>query len=136
MNKPNSTPDYALEHLLGYDGRVHWLEKGYFLKFEIRRVEPDDRQPHGLRYSLTLHDSGGQRIIGFDNAHPVKPQGKFKKKSEAADHWHRTATDKGVPYQFIDVETLLDDFFDAVERGLIERGISMDVLRVEERKTK
>jgi hypothetical protein len=134
MHKP-SQPDYALENLLDYDGRVHWLENGYFLKFEIRRVDPDQRQPHGIRYSLTLHDSGGQRILGFDNAHAVKPAGKFKKRTAAADHWHRTAHDKGVPYDFVDVETLLDDFFGNVERILTERGVSMEVVRVEERST-
>lgn len=133
--KKDKQPDYALETLLDYDGRKHWLENGYFLKFEIRRVDPDPRIPHGLRYSLTLHDGSGHRIMGFDNAHAVKPSGKFKKVGLAADHWHRTSHDKGVPYVFVDVETLLDDFFDNVERILSDRGISTDVVRVEERST-
>jgi len=30
------------------------------VKFEIRRVEPTTERPHGLRYSLTLHDPKGK----------------------------------------------------------------------------
>jgi len=30
------------------------------------------RGPHGLKYSLTLHGPDGSRLIGFDNAHPVR----------------------------------------------------------------
>jgi hypothetical protein len=39
------------------------------------------------------------------------------------DHWHRTETDEGRPYMFKDAETLMDDFFDEVERVLAEHGI-------------
>ena len=28
-------PEYELEHLLGYDGRRHFLATGHFLKFEV-----------------------------------------------------------------------------------------------------
>jgi hypothetical protein len=35
-----------------------------------------------------------------------------------------------------DVETLIDDFFDAVERELQERGIGTTVVRVEDRRLK
>ena len=31
--------DHGLEFLLAFDGRIHHLEKGYWLKFEIRRGE-------------------------------------------------------------------------------------------------
>ena len=44
--------------------------------------------------------------------------------------------DRGQPYEFKDVETLIDDFFDAVERVLQERGIGMTVVRVEDRRRK
>jgi hypothetical protein len=49
------TPEHTLAFLLEFDGRVHWLEEGYWLKFEVRRVEPTPERPHGLRYALTLH---------------------------------------------------------------------------------
>jgi len=45
----------ALEFLLAFDGRIHHLEQGYRLKFEIRRIAAIPEQPHGLRYSFTLH---------------------------------------------------------------------------------
>src|SRR6476646_7532581 len=71
----------------------------YSLRFAIRRVEPTPSCPHGLSYSFTLHDPHGRRLVGFDNAHRVPAAGgRFKKGSRAADHWHRTETDKGRPY--------------------------------------
>jgi hypothetical protein len=67
MNRRGS--DYGLEFLLAFDGRVHHLEKGYSIKFEIRRVEATKNRPHGLSYSFTLHAPDGTRLVGFDNAH-------------------------------------------------------------------
>jgi hypothetical protein len=32
-------PDHTLEFLLAFDGRIHHLEAGYRIKFEIRTVE-------------------------------------------------------------------------------------------------
>jgi hypothetical protein len=69
------------------------------------------------------------RLIGFDNAHTVRPRGsQFKAKPEAADHWHRTENDEGRPYRFRDAETLIEDFMNEVERVLAERGIPLDVV--------
>jgi hypothetical protein len=51
----------------------------------------------------------------------------------AADHWHRTEDDPGRPYVFKDAETLLDDFFDAVERVLRARGVGLRVIEESER---
>jgi hypothetical protein len=57
---------------------------------------------------------------------------RFKPKPPASDHWHRTETDPGRPYQVKDAETLIDDFFDEVDRVLDERGIDLTVIEVEE----
>jgi hypothetical protein len=38
---------YVLENLLGYDGRTHHFEKGYWLKFEFKRVPETSQRPHG-----------------------------------------------------------------------------------------
>lgn len=128
-----NVPEYALELLLAYDGRKHFLASGYFLKFEVRQVEKSNRVPHGIAYSLTLHDPTGERILGFDNAHPVAHSGsKFVKPAEEADHWHRTANDEGRPYVFVSVEKLLEDFFAEVERTLGELGVPFDVIEDEE----
>jgi hypothetical protein len=64
-----------LEFLLAFDGRIHQIQKGYWLKFEIKRTAPTPERPHGLRYSFTLHDPNGNRLMGFDNAHGVAPRG-------------------------------------------------------------
>jgi hypothetical protein len=122
-------PEHTLEFLLAFDGRRHWYEGGYCLKFEIRRVDPTPERPHGLRYSITLHDPNGKRLLGFDNAHTVPAKGsRFKRRPEAADHWHRTASDPGRPYAFKDAAKLIDDVFDEVERVLGERGVPFDVV--------
>src|ERR1035437_8777082 len=96
---------YTLEFLLGFDGHVHWLDQGYRLKFEIKRVKPTKERPHGLRYSFTLHHPDGKRLMGFDNAHGVPAKGsRYNKRQAAADHWHRTEDDEGRPYSFTTAE--------------------------------
>jgi len=125
--------EHTLEFLLGVDGRIHWLEQGYYLKFSIQRLTPTRERPHGLRYSFTLHDPAGGRLLGFDNAHTVPAKGsRFKRRPAAADHWRRTETDPGRPYAFRDADTLLQDFFREVRRILADRGIPETVTRVEE----
>lgn len=125
-------PNYGLEFLLAFDGRIHHLEEGYWIKFEIKRVEATKERPHGLSYSFTLHAPDGTRLVGFDNAHRVSGRGsRFQRSPKASDHWHRTEKDPGWPYAFKDAETLLEDFFDEVERVLIHRGIGMTVIDVE-----
>lgn len=126
-------PEYGLEFLLAFDGRIHHLEEGYWIKFEIERVKATRERPHGLSCSFTLHGPDGRRLVGFDNAHGVADAGsRFKPKPLSSDHWHRTETDPGRPYQFKDAETLIDDFFDEVERVLGERGVETTVVAVEE----
>jgi hypothetical protein len=45
-----------------------------------------------------------------------------------ADHWHRTATDEGRPYDFVSVEKLLEDFFREAERILNEQGVAFEIV--------
>jgi hypothetical protein len=91
------------------------------------------RSARSLSYSFTLHAPDGTRLVGFDNAHGVPAMGsRFKRPPDANDHWHRTENDPGRPYRFKDAETLIDDFFDEVERVLSERGIGTTVVKVEE----
>ena len=127
-------PEHQLEFLLAFDGRIHHLEEGYWIKFRIKRIEPDERRPHGLSYSFTLHEPSGRRLVGFDNAHGVGGTGtRSGKRPEAHDHWHRTEDDPGRPYRFTDAETLIDDFFAEVERTLGEHGVGTTVIAVEEK---
>jgi len=77
---------------------------------------------HGIRYSLSLHDKYGTRVLGYDNAHAVKPPKKFKFAGQRLpyDHRHRTSSDKGVPYTFESAQRLLEDFFAEVDRVIKE----------------
>lgn len=128
--------EHALEFLLDFDGRRHFYDAGYFTKFEIRRVSKTKRRPAGIKYALTLHAADGTRLMGFDNSHAVPALGGRKKATAASDHWHRTANDVGRPYKFIDVETLLDDFFDEVERILTELDVPLQVVADEQKGAK
>ena len=95
---------------------------GYWIKIEAWQVSASAEIPHGVRYSLTLHEPYGKRILGYDNAHAVKPPGKsrFSGKRLPYDHRHRNASDKGVPYEFEDAHQLLSDFFKEADRVLEE----------------
>jgi len=76
----------------------------------------------------------GTRLIGFENAHTVAAAGsRFARRPPEADHWHRSETDEERPYPFTDAATLIFDFFAEVERVLKERGVPIDVARVEQR---
>ena len=66
--------DHGLEFLLAFDGRIHHLEAGYWIKL-IKRVTAAKNRPHGLSYSFTLHAPDGMRLVGFDNAHGVRATG-------------------------------------------------------------
>jgi hypothetical protein len=112
--------DYFLDlHLsrIGYDN-------GYWVAIRAVRVEPDAARPHGLQYSLTLHDEDGDRILGYDNSHRVDAATGPARKSRrpaALDHIDRKRR-RSVPYRFTTPFKLLEDFFAAVD----------DILRKEE----
>ena len=115
-------PDIGLETLLDLDGSILEQEGGYWMKIEARRVPVSAYLLHGIRYSLTLHDKYGTRVLGYDNAHAVKPPKKFKFAGLRMpyDHRHRTLSDKGVPYAFETAHRLLEDFFAEVDRVIKE----------------
>jgi Family of unknown function (DUF6516) len=73
--------------LLDLDGQVLVVdpEGGHWVRFVVTRVPVSSDKPHGLDYSLTLHSSDGQRLVSYDNAHPVDRQ----KRGEPQDHRHR-----------------------------------------------
>ena len=77
---------------------------------------------HDIRQSPTRHDRYGTRVLGYDNAHAVKPPKKFKFAGQRLpyDHRHRTSSDKGVPYAFETADRLLEDFFAEVDRVIKE----------------
>ena len=114
--------DAAIETLLDLHGSILDQENGYWIKLEAWRVTASDQIPHGIQYSLTLHEPYGNRILGYDNAHAIKPPKKFKYAGRILtfDHKHRHMSDKGVPYEFKNAQQLLEDFFADVDRVLLE----------------
>jgi hypothetical protein len=118
-------PEDELAFLLDFDGAIYFFDEGYWVKIEVKRTTPSPQRPHGISYSLTLHSPQGIRLLGFDNAHGVEPQGgRYKAKTAANDHWHRTEDDKGRPYEFQSALQLVQDFLNEVGRVLGERGVS------------
>jgi len=90
---------------------------------EVSRVDVTVERPHGIKYSLTLHAPDNTRLIGFDNAHIVKPAGsRFKHAGKRLpyDHRHRHALDEGVVYEFDTAYQLVSDFYAEVDRVLKE----------------
>ena len=112
--------DKDVETLLDLHGSIFDQGDGYWIKIEARRVRHTPRIPHGIAYSLTLHEPYGTRILGFDNAHAVKPPRKFKYAGRilTQDHKHRHARDQGVPYEYTTAHQLLQDFFAEADRVL------------------
>lgn len=109
--------DYELETLLSLDGFEFRLAAGYRVKIVAARVKPTRQRPHGVKYSLTLHDPAGHRIYGLDNAHGVRRRSEF-------DHRHVYRGGKIRPYAYRGPAQLLEDFYREVERILAERGVS------------
>lgn len=114
--------DGALLYLLDLDGEILVQEGGYWVKIEARTCEVSPQVPHGISYSLTLHDRYGQRVLGFDNAHapPKGRKGCYVRRVEY-DHWHPDGLTIEA-YEFTDAGKLLEDFFAAVDRILTDGG--------------
>ena len=123
MDSQNSQAT-GLEYLLGLNGNIEVQnDAGYWVKMEVARVPVTAERPHGIRYSLTLHAPDNTRLLGFDNAHGVKPVGsRFKHAVNRFpyDHRHRHALDQGVLYEFDTAYQLVSDFYSEVDRVLKE----------------
>jgi len=52
-----------LENLLNLHGEVFPMGNGYWIKFEAYQVEVMRSIPHGIRYSLTLHDKNNHSSL-------------------------------------------------------------------------
>ena len=106
MQRRDSSPNRSLATLLDLDGLTLVVdpEGGHWFRFVVTQVPATAEKPHGLDYSFTLHGRNGERLAGFDNAHPVGKQ----KRGDPQDHRHRVRTVK--PYEYSDAATLLTDF--------------------------
>ena len=117
-------PDHSLDTLLDLDGLIMVVDSAgkHWAKFVVKKVDPSPERPHGLSYSLTLHDETGARLVGFDNAHPVSTgSGPGKRTPKQHDHQHQIRTVK--PYEYYDAATLLTAFWAEVDTVLKEKGM-------------
>ncbi len=114
--------DPGLDSLLDLHGQTLFVDDlGHWVKFVVVRSEVSPERPHGLDYSLTLHAPDGARLVGFDNAHPVRVRrGPGTRRRAESDHRHRLRTIR--PYEYRDAATLLEDFWREVDEVLRERG--------------
>jgi hypothetical protein len=111
--------DPTLDVLLDLDGQVLVVdpEGGHWVRFIVARVPVSPAKPHGIDYSLTLHGPDGERLVGFDNAHPMARH----RLGEPQDHRHQLRTIRA--YEYRDAASLLADFWTTVDAVLRERGV-------------
>jgi hypothetical protein len=110
----------AMLRLLDYHGRRYWLTNGWSIRFHIVTIDHSDSRPHGIKYSFTLHDVDGARLLGFDNAHGVP-------RRETYDHRHQFRKPRELlPYDFRGADELICDFFAAIERACEEEGVAFE----------
>ena len=113
----NNKNDSTLQYLLDLDGEKIFIDEklGVWVKFEVKETSPNIRTS-GIRYSLTLHDRTGDRVLGFDNAHLVEYGGKNQVAPKRTfDHCHIDGKKNIKPYPYINAGKLLEDFWEAVE---------------------
>ena len=109
---------HEITNLLDLHGQVIDQEGGYWVKMEAWQVPKSEAVPHGIRYSLTLHDPAGIRILGYDNAHAPKNPTKYANRTLPYDHRHRSPSDLGIRYEYKNAYQLLIDFFVDVDKAL------------------
>ena len=112
----------GISTLLDLNGQIIDQENGCRVKIDAWEVDRSREIPHGVHYSLSLHEPSGKRILGYDNAYAVKSPKKFKFAGQRLpfDHKHMHCADKGTAYSFESSYQLLADFFSEVDRVLQE----------------
>lgn len=101
--------DHGLKSLLDLDGEIFMMDDKHWVKFECHLVKKNKHIPHGIKYSLTLHDKDNARILGYDNAHNSAKQKKFTAKRISWDHKHEK--ERVTTYDFFTADQLLIDFW-------------------------
>jgi hypothetical protein len=109
--------DHGLENLLHLDGDRYFIDDDgdYEVCFRVKESDVSEVIPHGISYSLVLINKRGERVVGFDNAHPVPSgPGRSRKKTVTNDHKHigkRTS-----PYKYKGADKLIEDFWKEVDK--------------------
>ncbi len=115
--------DRSLDNLLPLDGESFVVEGGFWVKFEVRSIAPTAERPHGLDYSLTLHDRSGERLLGFDNAHAIR-EGSGPGARTRIEYDHKHKGERVRFYEYKDAVSLLTDFWAEVDTLLKERSMT------------
>lgn len=116
MSEPEYDPQ--MEFLLNLNGESYCIDPdcGYWVKFEISRVDPDEHIPHGIKYSLTLHDKYNYRIMGYDNAHAIKKPKRKKYSAKKTTYDHKHIEKHVYDYEYSSPGELIEDFWKDVGR--------------------
>lgn len=110
--------DYTLDNLLMLNGEIHEVGGGYWVKYEAKKTKASSEQkPFGIKYSITLHEPEGSRILGYDNAHGV-PGAK-----PLLPHDHKHKGERIISYEYQSAAQLLEDFFKDVDKILKSKGV-------------
>jgi Family of unknown function (DUF6516) len=105
--------DAAEEFFRQFDGETFVYGTGHWWKIEIKEVAATPGRPAGLKYSLSFFDEDDNCLVRFDNSHSINVRGKAN--PTTFDHWHRFSKDELVAYTFVDLKTLVEDFFSAID---------------------
>ncbi|VTZ65916.1 conserved hypothetical protein [Sinorhizobium medicae] len=108
---------------MGLDGETFFVDANghYRVKFVVKRVKADERNPHGLNYSpcmISRASALSDSIMPIQSPTQGGPAGK---KRVVNDHRHRFKTIR--PYDYKDAATLLEDFWAQVDSVLKEEGV-------------
>lgn len=125
MAAADSKRDQEHDYFLSLNRQWIGYEKGYWATFRVRRVAESDERPHGYQYSLSLHDTNDERVLGYNNAHSVNVgsgPAMRSRRPRAYDRINRRGR-KPVPYTFTTPYKLLEDFFADVEAILKKEGV-------------
>ena len=122
MNNMSLKARKDLEVLLELDGIEYGISNGYWVKFSVIETKPNRHRPHGIKYSLTMHNQYGTRLVGFDNAHLANiKRKKFSTKRVEWDHKHHRKVISD--YDFDNAGQLLEDFWNLVDQVLNEERV-------------
>lgn len=115
--------DASLDNLLFLDGERFVIDADgkCWVRFEVKQYEVTAERPHGLKYSLTLHDEDGERLLGFDNAHLVR-EGSGPGARTRIEYDHKHSGERIRFYVYEDAATLLANFWTEVEMILQKRN--------------
>jgi hypothetical protein len=111
--------DFGIDNLLALNGDRYFVDDKGELEavFQVSHVDKSPDRPHGIKYSLVLLNSKGERVVAFDNAHGVS-QGSGPGKKRSKQHDHKHIGNKVVPYEFKDALKLIEDFWREVDKRI------------------